>query len=227
MLLGARLVGVDLQRLGNDLADPHARAERAVRILEDDLHLAPVAHQFLAVQLAYILTVKADGAAGRILLEQDQLGRRGLAAAGLADDAQGLAFADHKIDAVDRLDPADLATRKHPRVDGEMLGETLDLEQWSCGQGRLKRWRRHRSPSPRPWAPPTSSVPSTTATIASHPVPPRRNAATRRGSADERRSRSVAALNPAAGPGWPAAFPCCRASASSRATLWCRDAEGC
>ena len=32
---------VDLQALADDVADPHARVERGVGILKDDLHLAP------------------------------------------------------------------------------------------------------------------------------------------------------------------------------------------
>ncbi len=42
---------MDLQRLGNDVADPHARGERAVRVLKHDLDLAPVAHQLRPAQL--------------------------------------------------------------------------------------------------------------------------------------------------------------------------------
>ena len=41
LLARQRLVG--LQRLGDDLAHPHARAERAVGVLEHDLDLAPIA----------------------------------------------------------------------------------------------------------------------------------------------------------------------------------------
>ena len=51
---------VDDQRLGHDLAEGHARVERGVRILEDELHVAPVGLQVLAAQLAHVGTLKTD-----------------------------------------------------------------------------------------------------------------------------------------------------------------------
>ena len=45
LALVAALVAVDTERLADDVAHGHARVQRCVRILKDDLHLAPhVAH---------------------------------------------------------------------------------------------------------------------------------------------------------------------------------------
>ena len=56
----AREVGVDLQRLGDDVAHAHARAERAERVLEDDLHLPAVGHQRGAVEAGDVAPLEPD-----------------------------------------------------------------------------------------------------------------------------------------------------------------------
>src|SRR3546814_13186452 len=56
---------MDLQALGNDLADREARAERAIGILEDDLHGAAQRPQVLVAEALDGLAVEADGALGR------------------------------------------------------------------------------------------------------------------------------------------------------------------
>ncbi|MNC99792.1 hypothetical protein D3C83_181930 [compost metagenome] len=71
---------MDLQRLGDDVAHPHARTERAVRILEDHLHGTPVAHERGSLQAQDVIAVEADAPLGGTFLQQDQLGGRGLAA---------------------------------------------------------------------------------------------------------------------------------------------------
>ena len=121
---------MDLQRLGNNVRHPHARAERAVGVLEYHLDLAAVAHQLPPGEARDVLAGKANGSGGRGLLQQDQLGCRRFAASRLADEAQGLTRPDREIHPVHCLDPADLAPQQHPGVDREMLLESLQLKQW-------------------------------------------------------------------------------------------------
>src|SRR3546814_12543424 len=61
---GAAAQIVDLQALGDDLADREARAERTVRVLEDDLHGAAQRPQVLVAEALDRLAVEADGALG-------------------------------------------------------------------------------------------------------------------------------------------------------------------
>ena len=85
----ARLVGD--QRLGDDVADGHARVERGERVLEDDLHRAPVPPQRLAAEPREIVAEPDHAARGRLDQAQDRAAERRLAAAGLADHAERLA----------------------------------------------------------------------------------------------------------------------------------------
>ena len=73
------------------------------------------------------LAAELHGAGGRIDELQDRLSRRRLAAAALADEAQGLAGGDVEADAIDGVDVADDA-REHALVHWEMLLEPLDLQ---------------------------------------------------------------------------------------------------
>ena len=73
------------------------------------------------------LAAELHGAGGRIDELQDRLSRRRLAAAALADEAQGLAGGDVEADAIDGVDVADDA-REHALVHREMHLEPLDLQ---------------------------------------------------------------------------------------------------
>ena len=94
-LLGARADAVDHQPLADDARDPHARIQRAVRILEDDLHRA--AH---GAQLARGAARRSDRPSKRTSPavgsseSQDQAAERRLAAARLADQPERLAGTD-------------------------------------------------------------------------------------------------------------------------------------
>src|SRR6185369_6855870 len=89
--LAAVADAVDLERLGQDGADGVARVERAERVLEDDLHVAPPPRQRAPVELEDILAREADAAAARLDQAQERAAEGRLAAARLADDAQRLA----------------------------------------------------------------------------------------------------------------------------------------
>ena len=85
----AGLVGGE--RLGDAVADRHARIEAGERVLEDDLHRAPAAAQRLAVERGEVLAEPQHAARGRLDQAQDRAAERRLAAAALADHAQRLA----------------------------------------------------------------------------------------------------------------------------------------
>ncbi len=119
---------VDLQRLGDDVADRHARVQRRVGVLEDHLHLAAHLAHLAAVQLGQVLAVEDDLAAGRLVELQDGAAGGGLAAAGLADQAEGLALLDVERDAVDGLDRADLALEDDALGQREVHDQVVDLQ---------------------------------------------------------------------------------------------------
>jgi pyruvate/2-oxoglutarate dehydrogenase complex dihydrolipoamide acyltransferase (E2) component len=64
----AREIGVDLQRLGDDVAHAHARTERAERILEDHLDRPPVRHELGAGEPGDVSALEQDRARGGGLL---------------------------------------------------------------------------------------------------------------------------------------------------------------
>ncbi len=80
---------MDQQRLGDEVADAHARIERGIGVLEDHLHVAAHRLALVAAEAGQIAPANDDIAAVRH--EPDQrLGGRRLAAAGFADQRQRL-----------------------------------------------------------------------------------------------------------------------------------------
>src|SRR5690606_37227515 len=102
---------VDLQAFADDVADRHAGTERAMGILEDDLHLAPQRPHLLEGAPVDRLAEESDATLGRNEPHQREA-ERGLARAGFADDAERLPAADGDVDPVDRLDVADNAAEE-------------------------------------------------------------------------------------------------------------------
>src|SRR5690606_29504086 len=95
---------------------------------------ANLAHLALALGKE-ILALEADGAAddlaGRLGDEpDDRHGRDALAAAGFADDAEGLALIQGEADAVDRLDRAPAGEKMRPEI--------ADIQKGRGGQRRLR-----------------------------------------------------------------------------------------
>ena len=133
-------------RLGDGRSDRHPRIERAVGVLEDDLH--PAAHLAQGVGLqAHQVDAVERHLAVRGLAEPDQRAAGGaLAAAGLADEAQRLAAADRERDAVDRLHRPDRLL-EHAGADREVDLEVLDLDEvvrrCRAGLGRAGQRRGH------------------------------------------------------------------------------------
>jgi len=81
-----------------------------------------------AAEIVDPLAAKLDRPGGRLRrVSRSSCGGR-LAAAGLADETQGLAFRDAEADAIDGINLADGA-REQALVHGKVLLESLDLEE--------------------------------------------------------------------------------------------------
>ncbi len=126
LVLGAD--AVDAQRLADDVPDAHARVERGIRVLEDDLHVAAQALHLGARGAHDVDALEGDLAGGRLDQAQHAAPGGRLAAPALADEPQRLALVDVEGDAVDRVDVAGRALQ-HTALDGEVLLEVADLEQ--------------------------------------------------------------------------------------------------
>ena len=140
--LGVRARGepVQRERLGERLPDRHPRIERRERVLEDDLHGAPLrAHRRLG-QREDVFAVEVRVARGRLEQAQHQPARRRLAAAGLADERQRLADRDVEAHAVDRAHRARRA-REETAPHGKVLDEPQDAQQ------RHRRSCHHAAPA--------------------------------------------------------------------------------
>ena len=119
---------VNGQRLGDDLPDRHPRIQRAVRILEDHLHLATDRTQRVLVERRQVASLEEDLTAGRPLELQDASAGRRLAAPGLADEPEGLAAADLEAHAVDGTDEAASAPEQSA-ADLEVFHQIRDLQE--------------------------------------------------------------------------------------------------
>ena len=97
---------MDLEAFLDDLGDRHARRERAVGILENDLHVAAERTHFLETAPLQIVTHESDQSFGRDQ-PQDRASERRLARAGFADHAERLALAQLDAQAVAGFDVAD------------------------------------------------------------------------------------------------------------------------
>ena len=84
--------------------------------------------QIIAAELAHVLAIEGDLAVGRLDQAQHAAPRGRLAAAGFADETEGLAAVDRERYAVDGIDRADLA-RQQAAEDREMFLQAADAEQ--------------------------------------------------------------------------------------------------
>ena len=123
---------VDDERLGDDLADGHARVQARVGVLEDELHVMAHALELALVHVSHVLALEHHLAVRGVREAHDAAARRGLAAARLAHEAEGLAGIDVEADVVDGLDGLLVPAGKDAGVDVELLGEVLDVKQWLC-----------------------------------------------------------------------------------------------
>ena len=100
------------QRLGDDVADPEARVQGGIGILEDDLQFAAIGPHLAARQLVDALAIDADFAGGRLDQLQNGLAGGRFATAALADQPQRLSRRDVERDAVDGVNLPDGALQE-------------------------------------------------------------------------------------------------------------------
>ena len=77
------------------------------------------------------IAVEHDGAGIRLDQAHQQPRGGGFAAAGFADDAEGLALADGERHVIDRLHGGDLAVQQ-PAADRKILAQAFDKQQRLC-----------------------------------------------------------------------------------------------
>jgi len=132
---------VDDERLLDDLACSHARVERGVRILKHDLKVAAGASELGWIQCAHVRTLEGDLSSGRFYEPQHASAGRGLAGAGLADEAERLALGDGERHLINR--PYRRPPPEESRAGGELLDEAADVEE-RC-HSPAPGYRKHRA----------------------------------------------------------------------------------
>src|SRR6266851_533845 len=128
LLFAAGRQPVDAERLTDDIASRHAWIERGKRVLEDDLHRAPMRTQFGFSEIGNVAAVDPDAAAGRLDQAQDAPRDRRFAATGFADKPERFSDANRKTDTVHRVHGADLAA-KDSAAHRILFDEVRHLEQ--------------------------------------------------------------------------------------------------
>ena len=110
------------------LRDAHARVERGIRVLEDDLHVLAARPQLGVREAHQIRAVEQHLPAGRLDEPEDALADGGLAAARFAHQPQRAPGRDRERDAVHRHD-----ARDHPleqaAVNGKVDLQVLDFKK--------------------------------------------------------------------------------------------------
>src|SRR5262245_22699882 len=94
---------IDAERFADDLTDRHARIERRIGILKDDLNPPPQFAHSLRGAMGDVRAAKSDRPCRRLLQLENGAADGGLAAPGFADEAERLACGNGESDIVDRL----------------------------------------------------------------------------------------------------------------------------
>ena len=118
-----RVVVIDDQRLGDDVFNAHARIERGVRILENNLHAPPQLAQLSCRDGEEVVAIERNCARVGFDEAQQQASDGAFSGAGFADDAERLAAFDVEGDIVDNT--AWLSTATH----GIGLDEMVDFNK--------------------------------------------------------------------------------------------------
>jgi hypothetical protein len=153
---GVLLAGdaVHPQRLPHDPADAVPRIQRRVGILENHLHPPPERPELVLRERRDVLAVEDDAPSGRLVEPENGATDRRLAAARLADEAEGLAALDRERDVVHRLDVADVPVEQDAALDREPDAEVLDLDESAIPFAVARDLSQPRPPStaaiPRP-----------------------------------------------------------------------------
>src|SRR5262249_3650334 len=122
---------VDDQRFFDNLPRPHARVQRRVRILKDDLHVAARLAQPRPCELEHVLPAKPYLSGSRLDQPEHAASGRGLATSRFADQPERLPFLDREADVVNGENRRAFA--EQPRIAHEALHEMRDLNEghWS------------------------------------------------------------------------------------------------
>ena len=148
---------VDPEPLADAVGDRRPRVEARVRVLEDDLDPPAIRLEGRTLEGRQLDAIETDRARSRLDEAKDQATDCGLAAAGLADEAERLAAPDVEVDAIDGLDRPDLPL-EDPAADRKVLDEVPDLdERLASARGRGPAAGR-RAASRRPRLRPASPV---------------------------------------------------------------------
>ena len=115
---------VDIQRLADDIGNGHSGIQRGIGILKHHSGLFAVLHQILLG--GNLFAVKPDLTVGGLVQVQQSSAHSGLAAAGLAYEAESLASADGERDIVHSLQGL---AGEQAGIDTKILLEVLYLNQ--------------------------------------------------------------------------------------------------
>ena len=136
---------VDGQGVADDGAHPAPGVEGSVGILEDHLHLAPVAPELPTGKGADVGPVQHHPPRGEGVQPGDAAGERRLTAAGLADQSQRFPARHLEAHPLDGVNLPDLPLEDDPAADRKALDHVLDAQQRLGGGPRRRRGRRPHS----------------------------------------------------------------------------------
>ena len=125
--------GVELQWLAEHVADLLPRVQRAVGVLEHDLHLSAQRARDAVAGDVDPLALDQQLAPGGRVDHGDDAGERRLAAAGLADDGEGAAALDPEVDPLQRPHAARAAEHAAGHV---VAGDAAGLEDGRLAHSR-------------------------------------------------------------------------------------------
>src|SRR5215213_9739673 len=112
---------VNVDALGDDVADDHARVQGCLRVLKNHLHLAVQEFTFVAPGPVNVFTREEHLAFRGLVETHKDPPHRGLAAPGFPHESKGLPLLDLERNPVDRLEVRSAA-------DPEVFFQALDLE---------------------------------------------------------------------------------------------------
>lgn len=127
---------VNGQRLGDDVADFHARIERAVGVLENRLHSSAKLLGGLFIEAMHVFAAESNLTVGGCLQLKNATTNRSFAATGLPHQTQRLALANGQAHAVDRFYLSDGAFEDDPLGYGKVFLEIRDLEKYIVSVAR-------------------------------------------------------------------------------------------
>jgi hypothetical protein len=113
--------------LFDDGADAHARVQRGVGVLKDDLHVPTRLPQARLREAQNVFVLESDFTGRRLDEPQDAPAGRGFSAAGFPDEPERLPFLDREADVVDG--PDDRPGRKEPPRPAELSDQVPDFEE--------------------------------------------------------------------------------------------------